>query len=171
MTRGALLLSLLYLSGCVPMVASVYEPAEQRNAAKDSFCGWPSVTTPLLSVDSVSISIATVPSSGIGVHQLYVNVSADAMVSFKDQRLKIESPELASPVYSQFGTYNRGVYGAIGVLKGPINQFFFIQGINNIRPKNIEVTLPEIEINGRTIQPPPAKFTLNQKPVLAGLCQ
>lgn len=111
------------------------------------------------------------PSSGIGVHQLFVSISDGSVVTFKDQRLRIESSHISGPIYTQFGVYNRGVYGPIGPIKGPSNRFFFIQSIENFRPDTIDVLLPAIESNGAIIQAEPVKFKLTKNPSLVGLCQ
>ena len=134
-------------------------------------CGWPSVSAPVLNIDGVRIWIALTPSRGIGVAALNVHVPANAKVSFSEQRIKIESSELPSPLYSQFGAYNKGDYRPIGVLSGPLDERFAIESYEKVRPKEMQVTLPPVVINGRSITPAPVAFTLTQKPGLVGLCQ
>jgi hypothetical protein len=125
----------------------------------------------MLNMEEAKIDLIMTPSTGIGINELIINVTADTNLVFKEQRIKIESDELSSPIYTQFGQYNRGVYGGVGLLKGPTNRNLFIENIGNHRPSTIKVTLPQLEINGRTLQPEPVNFILYQRPAIVGLCQ
>lgn len=153
------------------MVVSIYKPTSTQPTNERSMCGWTSVQTAMANVGALRIDLIMAPSSGIGVSQIFVSVPAETNLAFKEQRVKIESDSLTGPIFTQFGQYNRGAYESVGLLKGPIKQSFLVESVEGYRPAKIRVSLPEIEINGQSLQPEPVAFALSQSPAVVGLCQ
>jgi hypothetical protein len=166
----------LGLSACSPMLISIYRPSGVLPTTEKSMCGWPSIRVQVLDADDVKIDLAFSPSDGIGTHQLFVKVAAGTTMAFREQRIRVESMELGDPFFgdpffTRFGTYYRGAWGTIGPLEGPIAKSFFVQHIEAIRPREIKVSLPDIEVNGRIVRPQAVSFTLSHKPAIVGFCQ
>jgi hypothetical protein len=134
-------------------------------------CGWPNVRVEIARLENLKVELSMSPSTGIGMFSLFVSLPAGTTMSFRDQRIKVESGDIPNPIFTQFGEYYRGIYGPIGQLQGPLNRSFLVEAIEALRPKEIRVTLPEFEINGRTVHPEAVSFTLSQTPAIVGLCQ
>lgn len=163
----------LALSGCIPLVQSIYTPDSADGATKDLSCGMRSYRKTVQVADGVSIDLQNEGGAYIGMRLMYIHISNRSTVRFKSAFIHVEAGDGTSTVAPVIARIrNKSVLASVtGQMQGPS---LFYADINEpsatLKAARISIELPPFEVDGVEVKIPPLSYTRHRIAELASFC-
>jgi hypothetical protein len=184
MMRQSIWLALVALYGCVPVVASFYQPLGAGDIK--SISGGCSMS-PLLQmtqhlpagVDIEVIAVARTPGTAHASITMSIRVPSGATARLTEPTITLQEGPSAPAIKLEIDTIHKPrtiVNGQVSnylepsdLLSGPAGYGISVE-LPHENPAELIITLPPLDIDGQRVEVGPAEFVLKTRPHLTGFC-
>ncbi len=188
MMRQLLWLALVALCGCVPVVASYYQPVgpgeiKPYNAACSMTILVRMIQHLPAKVDVEVNALAKTPGIAHPSIAISIDVPSGTTVRFTESTIKVQAGSSAPAILLTMGRIrkprmvaNRGVSDYLepgDPLGGPYGYGISVQlpaEMDKQNPAELIVTLPALDINGQRVEVAPMRFILKRRAHVTGFC-
>jgi hypothetical protein len=166
--RAALALSILVVSGCVPLAPLVYMPAKVASQSIPGRMCEPAYKTSIFQNDGLTVALVLSPRSDVLLGSVQLDVPSGTSFQMKASSMTIDAMSFQAPIQAKMAA---GRFAAEEKINGyALAEFSFAAKLPS-SPEELTVALPRFEINGTVVEPKPILLALRRQPMLVGICQ